>query len=829
MIDAVTILERYLTGQTQRQETRRDFDELYQALPVKDKTKMRYAYGTFIRFTMYMAGTASAFEFLIKLRDLILYDRQVLCGTKVAEMIREQGAELGLYCDASGYANVVPSYPSWISNQEFIRNTYALTECRDADEYIIGDELLRGAVKKFHVYKSFEIKAAVHAALTLPEGYTYLASLPTGAGKSLITQMVAYYTEGLTIVVVPTVALAIDQYSAATSTLQDSFGEHIFYYRGSQSEQEYADIMAAINRKKARLLFISPEALLRNVALNRCLNKCAESGYLKNIVIDEAHIVPDWGILFRPDFQILSFALKRWREKSGHRLKTYLLSATLSDDTVDVLKDLYAPDKKLIEYRCDALRKEPQFCFYETKSIYKRWDAVEEAITLLPKPMIVYFLEPDEVLFFQKRMQDKGFLNIQAFHGDTGDEQRKAILDDWKNEKIDVILATSAFGIGVDKANVRTVVHACVPENLSRFYQEVGRAGRDGKASLSVLLPHTGKGNNGSDTEKAYSLVRGRVLRVETMISRWKGIMATALSDGDTFDVDTAAVPPHFTEEAREYAGERNSVWNINLLLFLHRTGFIEILDADYRIDAHSYHMKIKVRKVIELADDELMAQALDPLRAEEFDIQMDGYNRMKNLVQNPERRCWGVNFHRLYPLTSDCCNGCPKHPRNTHLVDDPYRIRQLIEYQQSTKEPSGALRFAMGHYDSLLVRNPHFPQIDTQSLSQIVSWMNDAGIPTLVGPEDIVADLTFSGLVLTTDEFTFMAEMYPGFFAGGVFAVFDDRSYNNSVLFDRICQIRELGYRTVLYCSDDMYIQGHNRRITDFFNCKIRNASDLI
>ena len=571
-MDGIKILERYLNGEAQRQETRQAFNDLYRTLPVKDKTKMRYALGTFLRYTMYMAGTASALEFLIKLRDLIQFDRQVLCGAKVAEMIREQGAGIGLYCDASGYANVIPGFPEWISNQDFVRNTYDLIDCREADDYRISDELLRGAVKKFDAYKSFEIKAPVHTALTLPDGYTYLASLPTGAGKSLITQMVAFHTEGLTIVVVPTVALAIDQYDAAISTLHDSFQEHVFYYRGIQSDQEYADIMASINSKKARLLFISPEALLRNVALNACLNRCAESGYLKNIVIDEAHIVPDWGILFRPDFQILSFALKRWREKSGHRLKTFLLSATLSDDTVDVLKGLYAPDGKLIEYRCDALRKEPQFCFYETKSIYKRWDAVEEAIVLLPKPMIVYFLEPVEVLQFQQRMQAKGFLNIRAFHGDTGDEQRKAILDDWKDEKIDVILATSAFGIGVDKANVRTVVHACVPENLSRFYQEVGRAGRDGKASLSVLLPHTGKGNNGSDTEKAYSLVRGRVLRVETMVSRWKGLMATALSDGETIDVDTAAVPPHFSEEARENAGEQNSVWNINLLLFLHRT-----------------------------------------------------------------------------------------------------------------------------------------------------------------------------------------------------------------------------------------------------------------
>jgi hypothetical protein len=828
-MDSIEILERYLTGGAQRQETRRAFKDLLSTAAFSERTKIRYAYGTFIRYTMYMSGEASAFEFLIKLRDLILYDRRVLCGNTVGQLVDEFGAQIGLYRDQMGYANAKLMFPDWLDHEDFVRNTYDLVDFRDEDTYCIGDRLLSSAVKKFHTYKSFEIKTAVHTALQLPDGYTLLASLPTGAGKSLITQMVSYYSAGLTIVVVPTVALAIDQYSAAIGTLNDDFKSHIYYYKGGQSEQDYAQIMDGLKTRKARLLFISPEALLKNGALNTLLSNCAKTGYLKNVVIDEAHIVPDWGILFRPDFQILAFAMKHWKELSNKKLKTYLLSATLPDDTVDVLKHLFAPDGQVIEYRCDALRREPQFCFYETKSVAKRWKAVEEAITLLPKPMIVYFLEPAEILAFHKRLSEHGYKNVQVFTGETKSADREQILEDWKNEKFDVILATSAFGIGVDKGNVRTVVHACVPENLSRFYQEVGRAGRDGYASLSVLIPYTGKDNNGSDLEKAHSLVRGRVLRVETMVSRWKGLREAALVSGDIIDVDSATIPPYFTEEASNYAGEHNSVWNINLLLFLHRINFIDILNVRYRAETNSYHFTARVLKTNELSDGALMAESITDLRAAELSAQLDGYFRMKEIVQRPGKRCWGAAFHDLYPLTNDCCNGCPKHSRNTYVVDDQHRIRANIDHKPAPKPTTPKLSFAMGSYDSMIIRNNHFPQLDMTLLAQVVNAMNKAGLSVLVGAEEIVSQLDFEGLILTRDEFSFLVSVYPGLFSGGVFAIFDQNEHSNSALFSNIKKLHEYGYKTVLYCSDDMYIHGFNRRVTDFLNCKIRNPRELI
>ena len=118
-------------------------------------------------------------------------------------------------------------------------------------------------------------------------------------------------------------------------------------------------------------------------------------GYLHNIVIDEAHIVPDWGVHFRSDFQIFSVILNELQEASRKHIRTYLLSATLSDDVVDVLFSLFGSDGNNIQYRCDALRPEPRYIIKEYRNYDERVNAVIEMIKYMPKPLIVYVIEPD--------------------------------------------------------------------------------------------------------------------------------------------------------------------------------------------------------------------------------------------------------------------------------------------------------------------------------------------------------------------------------------------------------------------------------------------------
>lgn len=179
-------------------------------------------------------------------------------------------------------------------------------------------------------------KLAVYGALNAPEGYTVLVSLPTGGGKSLVTQTISYQKDGLTIVIVPTISLAIDQKRVTKKVIKRATNEEeIFSY---SSGDDVGPIFKAIREQKAKVLFISPEALLENPGFAEVVKEANKSRYLKNIVIDEAHIVVDWGASFRVDYQ----CLESWRNMlllTNPSLRTILLSATFEDRCVATLRN----------------------------------------------------------------------------------------------------------------------------------------------------------------------------------------------------------------------------------------------------------------------------------------------------------------------------------------------------------------------------------------------------------------------------------------------------------------------------------------------------------
>ena len=123
------------------------------------------------------------------------------------------------------------------------------------------------------------------------------------------------------------------------------------------------------------------------------------------------------------------------------------------------------------ELRSDALRSEPRFCYYAVKDRKVKDSYVVDLAKLLPKPMIIYVIAPYQE--YSRKIDERWFRNIPIFTGETTDSVRDQILKGWNEGKYDIVVATSAFGMGVDKADVRTILHACMPENLSRFYQEV--------------------------------------------------------------------------------------------------------------------------------------------------------------------------------------------------------------------------------------------------------------------------------------------------------------------------------------------------------------------
>ena len=234
-------------------------------------------------------------------------------------------------------------------------------------------------------------------------------------------------------------------------------------------------------------------------------------------------------------------------------------------------------------------------------------------IKYMPKPLIVYVIEPDTANKYCKKLRSMGFTNVFSYTGDTSDTDRELLLEKWKANEFDVMIATSAFGMGVDKSNVRTIIHACVPENLSRFYQEVGRGGRDGLPSLSIMAMFTSKDDGRNDLSVAFGLVNKSILKKENLLIRLDSILKDqrTLIEGDIIVADLNTVPNSFTDDEAQHAGMRNMFWNANTLLLLHRKGYIRITHASYDAQQKTYFFTFKMLDVALLYDKDRLGETI--------------------------------------------------------------------------------------------------------------------------------------------------------------------------------------------------------------------------
>lgn len=790
---------------------------------LQEAARARYVIGFIRRAEQFKRGEASGKDLCLNIRDMVLVLGRVKLTETLHHAVREFGSEFDLICESDFHVSCTLNTPEWIEPRDYVRDVYALkpSDSVDLDSSSAGDATLSNYTS-FRTYKNFEQKLAVHSALNLPHGDTLLISLPTGGGKSLVTQLLASSSVGLTVVIVPTVALALDQYYAAKNNLKSNDG--IFCYRGEQSETERIAIMKAVREKTARLLFTSPEAILKNQELHKLLDIAAEERYLANIVVDEAHVIPDWGVFFRPDFQIFSIVLKKWKRKSENQIRTYLLSATLSDDVVDTLFSLFGTEGHNAQVRCDALRQEPRFYFQSVKSLKEQDEKTIEAIKLLPKPMVVYVLEPREARDLQKKLRQLGYLNIPTFTGETKENERDTVLTGWKNHDFDIVIATSAFGIGVDKPDVRTIIHACCPENLSRFYQEVGRGGRDRLPSLSLFMPYQSRYDSEGDVRRALGLVNKRVLTVERSVIRWNGMISnlTAIVDADECVLDTSATPPTMNDEEAEYAGNRNVAWNINLLLFLHRTGFIDLLDAsfvlnkDVRPQKKYYTVRIKLLKPDILGDNERLTEALTEPRKREYESQMTGYRIMSDLVASPKTKCWGRVFKHLFPLSREVCNGCPSDPEGRVTTDDTYKLRVNPNISMLPASPNRKLRRNFGSFNQLIVKRANNGPCTLDEAITVTEKSNENEIGVIVAPKRFMGQLIASGILLDYEEFYFAVAHCPYLFAKGVTCIFDNNAAINHALYKNLERLEAFDYNRVLYCNENSVITSSGKSLRE-------------
>jgi superfamily II DNA/RNA helicase len=400
----------------------------------------------------------------------------------------------------------------------------------------------------------------VRAALTAPPGATLLAVLPTGAGKTTIIHALAAADArpGTVCVVVPTVALALDQDRRARS-----FAAHPTAYVGGQSDAN-AQILSRIEGGTQGVVFAAPEAL--SGLLGRVVASVAEKGLIRALVVDEAHLAAAWGDSFRPAFQDVAGLRQQLVGASPDPFPTVLLSATVTPATRETLRAFFSGPGPFRTLAALQLRPEPSYWIAEAPSRESRAARVLEALAHLPRPAILYVTRKSDVAGWRERLLAAGYRRFATLTGDDSAATRRNVLEAWRDRKKDLIVATSAFGLGVDQSDVRAVVHACLPESIDRFYQEVGRGGRDGRASVSLLV-HTP-----SDHKLARDLAVQSMVTTEMALGRWTSMFSSAESLGnDRYRVSLDA------EHRLDIEGDYNRRWNLRTLNLMAHAGLIRL------------------------------------------------------------------------------------------------------------------------------------------------------------------------------------------------------------------------------------------------------------
>jgi superfamily II DNA helicase RecQ len=680
-----------------------DFDSLYAVLDLWPKMEIptSAADGVFRRLQQVLAWQAEDERRTVD-GDLMVLLRHVMrrhaiktgtparlrvpVGTKWPD--RNRWAQFGIHAQEVGHGQYLlesePFSPDWLVQSDRPMFEHAFAERPVRLDWRKPIDPFLAEASGFDHYTSPGQREAVRSAFLMPAGGTIIISLPTGSGKSFVAQapvLARGIESGLTLCIVPTTALALDQARQTSELLKKRNPRRdlppLAWHAGLNEDERLA-VKSAIRESRQGILYCSPEAMTG--ALLPALYDASRAGFLAYLVIDEAHLLSQWGDGFRPAFQMLAGVRRGLLGVCPNQgFRTILMSATLTTDTIATIDALFGPATTTQMIASIYLRPEPEYWIHREPDEGKKAAKIVQAVRHAPRPLILYVTKRDDARRWLKRLRQEGFARSECFHGETGDIDRRRIISLWADNHLDVIVATSAFGVGIDKRDVRTVIHATVPETVDRFYQEVGRGGRDGRSSASLLV------YSDDDRELAERLAAPSLISDELAFERWSAMreLAVPLNEmGTLLELDLDAVPERLHQQS-----DYNAAWNMRTLIMMARARMLDLGsrppeviargeketddDFDLRNEEHwsAYYRKTVV-SLLELGSNN---QAIfDTLIAEErsrsyrsatsgkllLDKLLSGNIEISNLLDDLYRS----HAPRRTLVVSRACGGCPVH-----------------------------------------------------------------------------------------------------------------------------------------------------------------------